>query len=99
MAACDLLNLAFGMGGELDIPFLLSRYFGLRSMATLYGLRLDDDGRGGGGGVDPDGPRIRRERIVRGHSSQAVGRNARRGLLMLGLPAYPPSPLNLFSRF
>jgi predicted MFS family arabinose efflux permease len=31
--------IGFGMGGELDIaPFLLSRYFGLRSFATLYGV-------------------------------------------------------------
>jgi MFS family permease len=29
----------FGMGGEADVtPFLLSRYFGLRSFSTLYGL-------------------------------------------------------------
>jgi predicted MFS family arabinose efflux permease len=31
--------IGFGMGGELDIaPFLLSRYFGLRVLATLYGF-------------------------------------------------------------
>ncbi len=31
--------IGFGMGGEADvIPFLLSRYYGLRSFATLYGL-------------------------------------------------------------
>lgn len=31
--------IGFGMGGEADvIPFMLSRYFGLRSFATLYGL-------------------------------------------------------------
>ncbi len=29
----------FGMGGEADVtPYLLSRYFGLRSFATLYGF-------------------------------------------------------------
>jgi MFS family permease len=29
----------FGMGGEGDVtPYLLSRYFGLRSFSTLYGL-------------------------------------------------------------
>ena len=31
--------IGFGMGGELDItPFLLSRYFGLRALSTLYGV-------------------------------------------------------------
>ena len=31
--------LGFGSGGETDIiPYLLSRYFGLRSLSTLYGL-------------------------------------------------------------
>jgi predicted MFS family arabinose efflux permease len=31
--------IGFGMGGEADVtPYLLSRYFGLRSFATLYGL-------------------------------------------------------------
>ena len=31
--------IGFGMGGEADvIPFMLSRYFGLRSFTTLYGL-------------------------------------------------------------
>ena len=31
--------IGFGMGGEADVtPYLLSRYFGLRSFSTLYGL-------------------------------------------------------------
>lgn len=37
VAAAALIG--FGMGGEADVtPFLLSRYFGLRSFSTLYGL-------------------------------------------------------------
>jgi MFS family permease len=37
MLAAALLG--FGCGGELDVtPYLLSRYFGLRSVATLYGF-------------------------------------------------------------
>lgn len=37
VAAAVLIG--FGMGGEADVtPFLLSRYFGLRSFSTLYGL-------------------------------------------------------------
>jgi MFS family permease len=31
--------IGFGMGGEMDVtPYLLSRYFGLRSFSTLYGV-------------------------------------------------------------
>ena len=31
--------IGFGMGGELDVtPYLISRYFGLRSFSTLYGM-------------------------------------------------------------
>jgi MFS family permease len=31
--------IGFGMGGEGDVtPYLLSRYFGLKSFSTLYGL-------------------------------------------------------------
>jgi len=37
MAGAALIGL--GMGGEADVtPYLLTRYFGLRSFATLYGL-------------------------------------------------------------
>ena len=31
--------IGFGMGGEFDVtPYLLSRYFGLRTFSTLYGI-------------------------------------------------------------
>jgi len=37
IAAAALMG--FGMGGESDVvPYLLARYFGLRSLATLYGF-------------------------------------------------------------
>jgi cyanate permease len=37
LAAVVLIG--FGLGGELDItPFLLTRYFGLRAVSTLYGV-------------------------------------------------------------
>lgn len=40
--------IGFGMGGELDVtPFLLSRYFGLRSLSTLYGIVWLAMGSGG----------------------------------------------------
>ncbi len=46
-AAC----LGFGSGGETDvIPYLLSRYFGLRSLSTLYGLNWTAWGLAGAAG-------------------------------------------------
>jgi MFS family permease len=43
--------IGFGMGGELDVtPFLLSRYFGLRSLSTLYGLAWMAMGSGAAAG-------------------------------------------------
>jgi predicted MFS family arabinose efflux permease len=37
-----------GSGGEIDVnPYLLSRYFGLRSLATLYGFNWMALGIGG----------------------------------------------------
>jgi MFS family permease len=37
--ALGAMLIGFGMGGEADVtPYLLSRYFGLRSFSTLYGL-------------------------------------------------------------
>jgi MFS family permease len=39
VAVLGAFLVGFGMGGEADVtPFLLSRYFGLRSFSTLYGL-------------------------------------------------------------
>ncbi len=39
MGVLAAVLIGFGMGGEADvIPYMLSRYFGLRSFATLYGL-------------------------------------------------------------
>jgi predicted MFS family arabinose efflux permease len=37
--ALAAMCIGFGMGGESDVtPYLLSRYFGLRSLSTLYGF-------------------------------------------------------------
>ena len=39
MGVLGAILVGFGMGGEGDVtPYLLSRYFGLRSFSTLYGL-------------------------------------------------------------
>ena len=38
-AALAAALVGFGTGGELDVtPYLLARYFGLRSVSTLYGV-------------------------------------------------------------
>jgi MFS family permease len=38
-AALAAALIGFGIGGELDVtPYLLARFFGLRSLSTLYGL-------------------------------------------------------------
>jgi MFS family permease len=43
--------IGFGMGGESDItPYLLSRYFGLRSFSTLYGFAWIATGASGAAG-------------------------------------------------
>jgi MFS family permease len=40
--------IGFGIGGELDVtPYLLGRYFGLRSLSTLYGLTFSAVGVAG----------------------------------------------------
>jgi nitrate/nitrite transporter NarK len=47
-ALIGALLVGFGTGGESDIiPYLLSRYFGLRSFSTLYGIAWMAGGVGG----------------------------------------------------
>lgn len=81
--------IGFGMGGELDVtPFLLSRYFGLRSLSTLYGVAWM--AMGGGAAIGS---------TVMGRAFDASGSYDRMlanlaaetlfvALLMLTLPAY-----------
>ena len=39
MALFAAVLIGYGTGGETDVtPYMLSRYFGLRSLSTLYGL-------------------------------------------------------------
>jgi MFS family permease len=62
------LSIGFGTGGEVDVvPYLLSRYFGLRSLSTLYGLNWTVWGLAGAAGpvlmgrvFDATGPTNRR---------------------------------------
>jgi predicted MFS family arabinose efflux permease len=81
--------IGFGTGGELDVtPYLLSRYFGLRSVTTLYGLTWT--ALGAAGAVGP---------VLLGRAFDATGSYESAlvglavgmlgaGLLLLALPAY-----------
>ena len=82
--------IGLGMGGESDVaPFLLSRYFGLRSFSTLYGLTWTF--YAAAGGVGP---------ILMGRAFDATGSYSRlllvlaasmmlSALLFLWMPRYP----------
>jgi predicted MFS family arabinose efflux permease len=81
--------IGFGMGGELDVtPFLLSRYFGLQSLSTLYGFAWTAMGAGAAAGS-----------VMMGSAFDASGSYDRMlwqlaastllvAVLMLSLPAY-----------
>src|SRR5262245_25919391 len=87
LAAVGLVG--FGLGGELDVtPFLLSRYFGLRALSTLYGFAWTAMGIAGATGP-----------ILMGRAFDATGSYDRllvqlaagtfaAGTLMLTLPGY-----------
>lgn len=82
--------IGFGLGGEADItPYLLTRYFGLRSFSTLYGLTWTAYAIAGAAGP-----------VVMGHAFDATGSYAALLLalsagtvvsaaLFLALPRYP----------
>jgi MFS family permease len=83
--------IGFGTGGEVDvIPYLLSRYFGIRSLATLFGVIWMAIGLASAAGP-----------ILMGRAFDATGSYASvlfalavgviaAGGLMLTLPAYQP---------
>jgi len=84
--------MGLGTGGELDVtPYLLSRYFGLRSLSTLFGLNWTAWGIAGA--VGP---------VLLGRAFDATGSYERTlgqlafatlavATLMLALPPYTPS--------
>ena len=89
LALVAAVMIGFGMGGELDVtPFLLSRYFGLRSLSTSYGFAWMAMGSGAAVGS-----------VVMGRAFDASGSYDRillqlaagtllLAILMLCLPAY-----------
>ena len=81
--------IGFGMGGELDVtPFLLSRYFGLRSLSTLYGVAWM--AMGGGAAIGPllMGRAFDASGSYDGMLANLAAETLFVGLLMLSLPAY-----------
>ena len=79
MGVLAAVLIGFGMGGEADvIPYLLSRYFGLRSFSTLYGLTWTVYACAGAHRSGADGQGVRRDRLVRGAARPARRRHARR---------------------
>lgn len=89
VGALAAMCIGFGMGGESDVtPYLISRYFGLRSFATLYGFTWMATGVAAA--VGP---------ILMGRAFDATGSyeslliplaltTAASGALMLWMPAY-----------
>ena len=81
--------IGFGMGGELDVtPFLLSRYFGLRSLSTLYGVAWMAMGAGAAIGPVMMGRAFDASGSYDGMLANLAAETLFVGLLMLTLPAY-----------
>jgi len=89
MALVAAAMIGFGMGGELDVtPFLLSRYFGLRSLSTLYGVCWM--AMGGGAAIGPlaMGRAFDANGSYDGMLVNLAGETLLAALLMLTLPRY-----------
>ena len=83
------LMIGFGMGGELDVtPFLLSRYFGLRSLATLYGFAWTATGAGAAAGSVLMGRAFDGSGSYDGMLMQLAATTLTASVLMLFLPDY-----------
>ena len=81
--------IGFGMGGELDVtPFLLSRYFGLRSLSTLYGFTWMAMGSGAAAGSVLMGRAFDASGSYDLMLLQLAATTLGVGLLMLSLPDY-----------
>jgi len=84
--------IGFGMGGELDVtPFLLSRYFGLRSLSTLYGIAWMAMGGGAAIGSLVMGRAFDASGSYDGMLANLAAETLLAALLMLTLPAYRPA--------
>jgi predicted MFS family arabinose efflux permease len=81
--------IGFGMGGELDVsPFLLSRYFGLRSLSSLYGWIWTTMGAGAAIGAVMMGRAFDASGSYHGILIGIAAMTMIAGALMLTLPGY-----------
>jgi MFS family permease len=88
LVAAALIGL--GLGGEADVtPYLLARYFGLRSLSTLYGLMWTAYAIGGAIGPVLMGRAFDATRSYTHLLTLLSGVTLISALLMLLLPAYP----------
>ena len=84
--------IGFGIGGESDVtPYLLSRYFGLRSISTLYGLTWTALGLAGATGPILMGRAFDATGSYEAVLVQLAAVTLGVGVLMLALPACPLS--------
>jgi MFS family permease len=87
------LMIGFGAGGELDAaPYLVSRYFGIRSMAALYGLVWSAWGIAGAIGSVVMGRMYDATGTYDGALFRFAVASAVAAALMLTLPACRPRP-------
>jgi MFS family permease len=98
--ACAMASLiGFGMGAEADVmPYLISRRFGLRSMAELYGVAFSAYALAGAAGPALMGL-VSRTGSYRLLTPILAALIAVSGLLLLTLRAGRPSPSELEHQF
>jgi predicted MFS family arabinose efflux permease len=85
--------IGFGMGGEGDVtPYLLSRYFGLKSFSTLYGFTWTAYAIAGAVGPIVMGRAFDVTGSYSGLLTVLAGVTLAAGSLMLLLPRYPALP-------
>lgn len=83
--------IGFGLGGEADItPYLLTRYFGLRSFSTLYGFTWTAYAIAGAAGPVLMGRAFDLSGSYANLMTLLAGQTLLAGGLALLLPAYPP---------
>jgi predicted MFS family arabinose efflux permease len=84
-----VVMIGFGLGGELDVtPFLLSRYFGVRAVSTLYGFAWTAMGIAGAAGPFLMGRAFDRTGSYDGLLLWLALSTLAAGALMLILPTY-----------
>jgi MFS family permease len=89
VSLCSACLIGLGLGGEADItPYLLTRYFGLRSFSTLYGYTWTAYAIAGAVGPVLMGRAFDLTGSYAGFLSILAGTTLLAALLMLTMPAY-----------